>query len=95
MSGRSSSFGAPVGGPSTASGSTIQVDPDVLLTTQEAAAILKSSSRTLEGWRVSGMVEIPFLKIGRSVRYRRLDILAVAEKNLRRTTSDPGTAGGQ
>lgn len=39
-----------------------------LLTTKEAAAMLKMSPRTLEHWREIGGGP-PFLKVGRAVRY--------------------------
>lgn len=45
-----------------------------LLTTEEAAAILKMSRRTLEYWREQGY-GLPFLKVGRAVRYERQTIV--------------------
>jgi len=52
---------------------------DELLTDDDAAALLRLSPSTLEGWRRRG--EGPrFLKLGhRSVRYRLRDLVAWAE----------------
>lgn len=45
-----------------------------LLTTKEAAACLSLAKSTLEGWRCTGDVQLPFVKMGRTVRYRRADL---------------------
>jgi excisionase family DNA binding protein len=45
-----------------------------LLTSHEVAALLSVSVRTLERWRVSGQVNLRFVKLGNSVRYRLEDI---------------------
>lgn len=47
---------------------------DKLLTSKETARILGLSSRTLDVWRCTGRSHVPFIKIGRSVRYRLSDI---------------------
>ena len=44
-----------------------------LLTAKEAAEILKIATGTLANWRVA-VRRLPFLKIGRMVRYRRSDV---------------------
>ena len=41
-----------------------------------AAALLDVSPGTLSVWRSTGRYALPFLKIGRKVRYRRADIEA-------------------
>jgi excisionase family DNA binding protein len=41
-----------------------------LLTSREVAALLSVSVRSLERWRCSGKVNLPFIKLGNSVRYR-------------------------
>ena len=57
------------------------------LTTPEAAAILGLSPRTLERYRVTG--EGPrFLKLGRCVRYKRVDLDKWADRRRKRSTSD-------
>jgi excisionase family DNA binding protein len=45
----------------------------ILLTEQELADLLRVSVKTLQGQRWQ-KVGIPYLKIGRAVRYRREDI---------------------
>lgn len=45
-----------------------------LLTTQEAADYLRLSPKTLDTARCTGELSIPFVKYGRSVRYRQADL---------------------
>ena len=50
---------------------------------QQAAILLTVSSRTLQSWRSDGLGP-PFLRVGRSVRYRLGDLLAwMAENTVR------------
>ena len=57
-----------------------------LLTPREAAAILRVSKETLNVWRCTRRYPLPFVKIGRSVRYRQADI----ERFIRDRTIDAG-----
>lgn len=50
-----------------------------LLDEKQAASILKVQPGTLSVWRSTGRYSIPFVKVGRSVRYRRSDLLAWLE----------------
>lgn len=62
---------------------------DTILTTTEAAAVLKLSARTLEDmrWRGGGP---RYLRLSRnSVRYCRSDLIAWAEARARYSTSYP------
>jgi excisionase family DNA binding protein len=52
-----------------------------LLTTEEAAALLGAKPQTLSIWRCTRVRNIPFVKIGRLVRYRERDLIAWLEKN--------------
>ncbi len=52
----------------------IQSNSD-LLDDKAAAALLDVSPGTLSVWRSTGRYALPFLKIGRKVRYRRADLL--------------------
>lgn len=52
------------------------------LTTKEAAAFLGISEWTLHTWRSTRRVEIPYLKMGRAVRYRMEDLEAFKERML-------------
>jgi excisionase family DNA binding protein len=49
------------------------INPDALLTEAQAADLLNLSIRTLQAWRVRGGGPL-FVRLGRSVRYRRTDI---------------------
>jgi len=46
-----------------------------LLDEKAAAALLDVSPGTLSVWRSTGRYNLPFLKVGRKVRYRRADLL--------------------
>jgi excisionase family DNA binding protein len=50
-------------------------DSDVLLTTRQAAKLLRLSENTLEVWRVTKRYPLPYIKVGRAVRYSRASIL--------------------
>ena len=54
-------------------GATVENADDALLTKSELAPKLKISRRTLDGWMRKGRV--PFMKLGKSVRFRWPDVL--------------------
>lgn len=56
-----------------------------LLTENEAAAFLDTTAGTLQVWRSTGRYGIPFVKIGRSVRYKRADLEAWIASRTRTT----------
>ena len=56
-----------------------------LLDEKAAAQFLDNSPGTLSVWRSTGRYNLPFIKIGRNVRYRRSDLLAWLEKRTRET----------
>lgn len=56
-----------------------------LVDEREAARILDNSPGTLSVWRSTGRYNLPFIKIGRNVRYRRSDLIAWLEKRTRKT----------
>ena len=58
-----------------------------LLDEQAAARLLDNSPGTLSVWRSTGRYNLPFIKIGRNVRYRRADLEAWLEKRTRETGS--------
>jgi hypothetical protein len=60
---------------------------DDLLTGREYARMRKCSERTVERERTSG-TGCKFIKLGRSVRYRRRDIFDFIERNARQSTSE-------
>ena len=53
-----------------------------LLTENEAAAFLKVRSQTLAKWRMAGSgANLPFVKVGRSIRYRLSDLNAYLDRH--------------
>lgn len=50
-----------------------------LLTREQAAAYLSIKPQTLAVWKTTGRYQIPVIKVGRSVRYRRRDLDAWLE----------------
>ncbi|PSO19497.1 helix-turn-helix domain-containing protein [Bradyrhizobium sp. MOS003] len=52
----------------------LDADYRLLVTEKDAARCLSLSHRTLQAWRTSQSGP-PFIKIGRSVRYRKVDIV--------------------
>ena len=65
---------------------------DQFLTETEVARLLGISPRTLQAWRHRGGHTPPFLKLGRTVRYRLGDVKEWLRERKRRSTSDPGPA---
>ncbi|MBC6718680.1 helix-turn-helix domain-containing protein [Aurantimonas sp. DM33-3] len=58
-----------------------------MMTEQEVADRQKRSIKTLQNQRVTGF-GIPFLKLGRCVRYRLADVEAWEEAQRRQSTSE-------
>jgi len=54
---------------------------DVLIDTVKASKLLGIPAATLAKWRSTRETEIPFIKIGRAVKYRTTDLLEFVEKN--------------
>jgi excisionase family DNA binding protein len=54
-----------------------------LLDEKQAAEVLTVEPGTLSVWRSTGRYKIPFVKVGRRVRYRRSDLLAWLESRTR------------
>lgn len=54
----------------------IDVPADPLLLPEETAEMLRVETPTLATWRSKKSSCLPFLKIGRLIRYRRSDVLA-------------------
>ena len=65
--------------------------PD-LFSTDQAAAYLDLSPNTLEIWRCTKRHAIPYVKIGRKVRYRRADLDDWLETRTRRERVGEGEA---
>ena len=62
-----------------------------LLDTQPAAARLGIKPHTLEVWRTSGRYSLPFIRVGRRVKYRLADLERFLEA---RTVGTFEEAGG-
>lgn len=58
-------------------------DRTELLSADQAAATIDVTSGTLSVWRSTGRYGIPFIKIGRKVRYRKSDLIAWLESRTR------------
>jgi excisionase family DNA binding protein len=61
---------------------TLSLADDVLATTEEAAELIKIKASTLRKWRSTGENNIPFIKIGRSCRYRVTDLKEYVRRQL-------------
>lgn len=57
-----------------------------LFTPEQVAAALGVSHRTLAAWRSTRRNPLPYVKVGRLVRYRRQDVTAWLESQLHTTT---------
>src|SRR5690349_25113283 len=63
--------------PDQPAGRPIPTDPEALLSTEEVAWIRRQSPRTIEKERLTGG-GCPFVKLGRSVRYRRQECSTIS-----------------
>lgn len=61
-------------------------NPNQLMTEKEAAALICYTQRALQNWRLRGGGP-KYVKIGRSVRYQRCDVLEFIEERKRFHTS--------
>ncbi|MGV0952815.1 MAG: helix-turn-helix domain-containing protein [Fluviibacter sp.] len=68
----------------------MDVQNPTLLDDPQAAEFIGVSPQTLPIWRCTGRYSIPYIKVGRKVRYRPEDLLAWLES--RRVSSGSETA---
>ena len=54
-----------------------------LLSRREAAAYLGLSEQTLAIWKCTKRYDLPYVKIGRLIKYRKADLDAFIEKNVK------------
>lgn len=54
----------------------------VLLSREETAALLGVQTNTLAVWALHQRYTLPYVKVGRRVKYRLSDVLCFIEKNL-------------
>lgn len=57
-------------------------DEDKLLTENQTADLMTIQPQTLSVWRTTKRYDLPYLKIGRAVRYRRSDVMAFIESRM-------------
>lgn len=57
----------------------VPIEPGLLYTAEEAVGFLRSSRRTLEGWRLRGEGPV-YTRVGRRVRYRGEALLAYLDE---------------
>ena len=62
----------------------------LLQTPEQAAQLLQTTPNVLAVWRTNGRVKIPYIKLGRAVRYRLSDIEAFIEANTFEHTAKGG-----
>ena len=68
--------------------STATLPRPELLTRPEAAAYLGCKPQTLAIWAATGRYALPFLKVGRLVKYRRADLDAFLERRCVTSTGE-------
>ncbi|MCW2244740.1 hypothetical protein M2352_000331 [Azospirillum fermentarium] len=49
--------------------------------------MINVTEKTLANWRVSGVMGLPFFKLGRAVRYRRGDVISFLNRQRHTSTS--------
>lgn len=59
-----------------------------LMTSEQVAAALALSNKTLAAWRSSGRSPLPFLRLGSRVRYRSEDVLEWLQSRVCSAASD-------
>ena len=62
----------------------VQLKDDVLVDQTGAGKLLGIPPSTLQKWRSTGECSIPYVKIGKAVRYRTTDLKDYIEKHTKR-----------
>jgi hypothetical protein len=52
----------------------LSLDTDALIDTEGASTLLSVPSATLAKWRSTGEVRIPYVRLGRQIKYRTSDL---------------------
>ena len=63
--------------------------PSPLLSRREAAAFLGLKEQTLAAWASLGRYDLPFIRVGRLVRYRQIDLERWLDKRAVGALEDP------
>lgn len=77
-----------------ASAAPSSTEIQALLTRQEAAAYIGVQPNTLATWACTKRYDLPYVKVGRNVRYRKQDLDAFIQRNLHGTSFDAIAAEG-
>jgi hypothetical protein len=67
---------------------TIHQTQPPLLAPRDAAALLGTTPSTLSAWRVQGRRELPWVKVGKLVRYSQTDVAAFIERQKHKANDD-------
>ncbi|MGZ8955531.1 MAG: helix-turn-helix domain-containing protein [Methylovulum sp.] len=59
----------------------ITLDQDIITDTNGASTLLHIPAATLIKWRSTGENNIPYIRIGRQIKYRTADLRAYIEKH--------------
>ena len=62
---------------------TISLDDNIIVDTFEASILICTPEKSLIKWRSTGEHNIPFIKIGRNVRYRTKDLREWIERHIK------------
>lgn len=63
-------------------------DENRLLSPRDVAALLDVKTTTLEKWRETGRVDLPFVKLGaKAIKYRYRDVVAFIETRVATSTA--------
>ncbi len=63
-------------------GELVAPNVEVLVSRRDAARYLGVSEQTLAIWKCTGRYSLPFVKIGRLVKYRKIDLDRFISRNL-------------
>lgn len=67
----------------------MRADENRLLSPNDVAALLDVKICTLEKWRETGRVDLPFVKLGpKAIKYRYRDVIAFIETRVATSTLD-------
>ena len=70
-------------------------DENRLLSPSDVAALLDVKTTTLEKWRETGRVDLPFVKLGtKAIKYRYRDVVAFIDARVATSTLDARLLNG-
>lgn len=66
-----------------------ELDTDALLTPEQVSTQLRITPETLQTWRSCGRYDLPYVKVGRLIRYRSVDLHRFISDRTRSHTGSP------